>query len=245
VSKQTKRRIRFHPTTKRAAQKQLVTKRDRRKSSNPLLAAIKTKYPKRKKSVPLPMPARPRPTHNHGMRANTIMHHAAAATSAKALIALEGLLTHNHFALYGNAFNPDSGQIAEYQELRNCSEGPFWQASCAKGFGRLLQGHGKHMPTGTETMFFIRRDQIPKHKKPTYMRIVAAYRPKKSTPHCVQFTCGGNIIEYDGDVSTKTAHLTTVRCHINNVLSAPGAKYMTADLSNFYLETPMDDYEYM
>ena len=168
-----------------------------------------------------------------------------AATSTEALVALEGLLTHKHFALHGNAFNPDTGQLAEYRELRNCSEGPLWRASCADEFGRLCQGHGNDMPTGTETMFFIRRDQIPKHKKTTYMRIVAAYRPEKSNPHRVRFTCGGDKIEYHGDVSTKTADLTTVKCHINDVLSTPDAKYMTADLSNFYLETPMDDYEYM
>jgi hypothetical protein len=147
--------------------------------------------------------------------------------------------------LHGNAFNPDTGQIAEYRELQNCSEGEFWRASCADEFGRLCQGHGKNMPHGTEPMFFIRRDQIPKHKKPTYMRIVAAYRPEKSQPHRVRFTCGGDKIEYHGDVSTKTADLTTVKCHINDVLSTPNAKYMTADLSNFYLETPMDEYEYM
>jgi hypothetical protein len=77
------------------------------------------------------------------------------------------------------------------------------------------------------------------------MRIVAAYRPEKSTPHHVRIRCGGDRIEYDSDVSTKIANLTTVKCHINDVLFTPGTKYMTANLSNFYLETPMGDYKYM
>ena len=101
------------------------------------------------------------------------------------------------------------------------------------------------MPTGTETMFFIHPKKIPRHKKPTYMRIVAAYRPEKKDPYRVRFTCGGDRIEYFGDVSTKTADLTTVKCVINDTLSTPDAKCMMADLSNFYLETPMADYEYM
>ena len=150
-----------------------------------------------------------------------------------------------HFALHGNAFNPDTGKIAEYAELRNCSDGTYWRAGCADEFGRLLNGHGANMPTGTNTMFFLHPSKIPKHKKPTYMRIVAAYRPEKKDPYRVRFTCGGDRIEYFGDVSTKTADMTTVKCLINDTLSTPGAKMMMADLSNFYLETPMDDYEYM
>jgi hypothetical protein len=82
-----------------------------------------------------------------------------------------------HYALHGNAFNPDTGKIAEYKELKDCSKGSQWRASCANEFSRLCQGHGKDMPTGTKTMFFIHPRNIPKAKKPTYMRIVAAYRP--------------------------------------------------------------------
>jgi hypothetical protein len=73
----------------------------------------------------------------------------------------------------------------------------------------------------------------------------AAYRPEKSNPHRVRFTCGGDKIEYHSDASTKTADLTTVKCHINDVLSTPDAKNMTANLSNFHLETPTDDNKYM
>jgi hypothetical protein len=32
----------------------------------------------------------------------------------------------HHLALNGNAFNPDTGKIAEYKELSQCSEGVFW-----------------------------------------------------------------------------------------------------------------------
>jgi hypothetical protein len=38
---------------------------------------------------------------------------------------------------------------------------------------------------------------------------------------------------------------TTVKIHSNSVLSTPGAKWMGMDISNMYLNTPLDRYEYM
>jgi hypothetical protein len=56
---------------------------------------------------------------------------------------------------------------------------------------------------------------------------------------------GGNLIDYPGDVSTKTADLTTAKILFNRILSTPKAKFMGIDLKNFYLNTPLDCYEYM
>jgi hypothetical protein len=55
----------------------------------------------------------------------------------------------------------------------------------------------------------------------------------------VRFTVGGDKIDYAGDSSTKTADLTTAKCLFNSVLSAPEAKFMTMDIKDFYLNTPM------
>ncbi|MCK7513578.1 MAG: hypothetical protein MZV70_62525 [Desulfobacterales bacterium] len=150
-----------------------------------------------------------------------------------------------HFALHGNAVNPDTGRIADYLELSTCSEGALWIESCKDEFGRLCQGHGSNMKSGTETMFFLPYTAIPKHKKPTYLRIVAAFRPEKENPRRVRFTVGGDRIDYAGDVSTKTADLPTVKLLLNSIISTPDARFMTGDLKDFYLNTPMDEYEYM
>jgi hypothetical protein len=56
---------------------------------------------------------------------------------------------------------------------------------------------------------------------------------------------GENLIVYLGDVSTKVADLTVVKILFNSILSTPGAKFMTGDIKNFYLGTPMTEYEYM
>jgi hypothetical protein len=49
---------------------------------------------------------------------------------------------------------------------------------------------------------------------------------------------GGNLIDYPGDVSTKTADLTTEKIVFTSVLSTPKAKFMGIDLRNFISTCP-------
>ena len=74
---------------------------------------------------------------------------------------------------------------------------------------------------------------------------VSAYRPEKANPYRVRWTVGGDQVDYPFDVSTKTADLTTAKLLFNSVLSMPDEKFLTADLKDFYLGTPMSQYEYM
>jgi hypothetical protein len=64
-------------------------------------------------------------------------------------------------------------------------------------------------------------------------------------PWRVQFTDGGDQVDYPGIVTTKTADLTTAKILFNSVLSTPNARHMTGDLKDFYLGTPMEYYEYV
>ena len=69
---------------------------------------------------------------------------------------------------------------------------------------------------------------------------------RKSKKKCTQITAGGNLItDYPGEVSTETAGLELIELHWNSVLSTTGAKYMTMDIFNMYLNTPLDCFEYM
>jgi hypothetical protein len=94
-------------------------------------------------------------------------------------------------------------------------------------------------------MFFILHTDIPKNKKPTYLQVVAAFRPEKTNPIQFRWTVGGDHIFYAADVSTKTADLTTAEILFNSVLSTPGARFLGIDIKDFYLGTPMKDFEYM
>jgi hypothetical protein len=61
----------------------------------------------------------------------------------------------------------------------------------------------------------------------------------------VRITVGGSLINYPGDCGTPTADLLTVKLLLNSVISTPGAKFMTMDISNFYLNTPLKRKEYL
>ena len=50
---------------------------------------------------------------------------------------------------------------------------------------------------------------------------------------------GGNLINYPEDVGTLTANLLLIKIFLNSVISTKGAKFVNADLSNFYLMMPL------
>ena len=108
---------------------------------------------------------------------------------------------------------------------------------------RLAQGLGDIK--GTDTIHFIRRDQVPKGRVATYGRIVVDYRPHKEEKHRTRLTVGGDRIAYPWDVSTPTANLQTIKLLWNSVIASPGNKFCTMDIKKFYLNTPLDGYEYM
>jgi hypothetical protein len=74
---------------------------------------------------------------------------------------------------------------------------------------------------------------------------VVDIRPKKPETHRVRLTVSGNLIQYPGDVYTRSADLTTSKCLWNITISTEGARYMCLDVKNFYLGTPMESFEYM
>jgi hypothetical protein len=142
-----------------------------------------------------------------------------------------------HFACYGNAINPDTGLPAEYPELIKSSDGEHWVEAGSEEIGRLTNGNGTTMPTGTGTMEFMYLHEMPKGAKITYARIVVADRPEKPNPRRVRLTIGGDRITYDGVTSTKAAELPTAKLFFNSVVSTPKAKFMTIDIKDFFLQT--------
>ena len=90
-------------------------------------------------------------------------------------------------------------------------------------------------------MKFITKHNIPadRWKDITYGRICANFRPEKDDPHLIQLTVRGNRINFPGDCGTPTANMLTVKILLNSVISTEGAKFMTVDIKDFYLNTPM------
>ena len=134
----------------------------------------------------------------------------------------------------------------EYKDLiTDPSTCATWLRSAANEFGRLAQGLSDNRVEPTNTIFFIPRSKVPKHKQPTYARFVCSYRPPKAEPYRTRITVGGNLIDYPGNLSMKVADMTTFKILVNSTLSTPGARWLSLDVKNYYLGTPMEDYEYM
>jgi hypothetical protein len=68
-------------------------------------------------------------------------------------------------------------------------------------------------------------------------------RPQKKEVNRTRLMLGGNLIDYPEDVSTHTAEMDTIKILLNSVVSTPEAKFCGLDITNFYLDTPLDRYE--
>ena len=53
------------------------------------------------------------------------------------------------------------------------------------------------------------------------------------------------MINFPGDVTKPTSNLITAKLIFNSVLSTKSVKFMCAEISNFYLNNPINRYEYM
>jgi hypothetical protein len=119
-----------------------------------------------------------------------------------------------------SVIHPLTGNALTYFQLNSDLQyKSIWNTSGANELGRLAQGVGDRLK-GTDTIFFIEHAQVPKHKTVTYGRFFCDVRPQKAEPEQTILTVRGNLINYNGDVSTQTADLTTSKipleqCHIN------------------------------
>jgi hypothetical protein len=108
-----------------------------------------------------------------------------------------------------SVINEETGASLEYRHLINdASTFTIWNKAAANEFGGLAQGVGDRI-NGSNIIFFIPRQAVPKGKVDTYGRFVVNIHPNKSEIHRARLTVGGNLIQYQGDVSTRSADLTT------------------------------------
>ena len=67
----------------------------------------------------------------------------------------------------------------------------------------------------------------------------------KEDTYRIRWTVGGNRVNYPGEKYTPNVELTTIKILLNSVISTPDAKFMSIDVKDFYLCTPLKQYEYM
>ena len=147
-----------------------------------------------------------------------------------------------------SVLDPETGQSLEHRALRRhpCL-GPKWNTSYSNELGRLLQGidtnpsdpSKKHVE-GKNTFHPIRYENIPldRRKDIAFSKVVCTFCPDKADLNRTRITIAGQNIKYPGDVGTKNASLNLVKLLLNSVLSRQGAKFVTFDIRNYYLQTP-------
>jgi hypothetical protein len=135
----------------------------------------------------------------------------------------------------------ETGRLLNYRQLlRSPNHKKTWSTLAANKFGCLAQGVGGQIK-GTNTIKFIHQHEVPANrmKDVTCGQFVCTERPKKTKTNCTQFTVGGNPINYPGAVATPTAKMLVAKLLFNSTISTRGARFMTMDISNFYLNSPL------
>ena len=147
-----------------------------------------------------------------------------------------------------NAVIDDNGELLEYRHLiTNPKTRATWTHLYGNKIGHLAQG----MPSrnkGTNTIFFIKKNQVPKERTRDVMYglITTLIRPEKlDEPNRTRLVAGGDCVHFPGNAGTPTVDLLTVKLLLNSVISTKNARFMTMDTKDFYLNTPMTRYKYM
>ena len=140
-----------------------------------------------------------------------------------------------------------TGKMLNYSQLmRHPTYKKDWQLSSANEFGRLANGVGGRIK-GTNTIKFIRMQDVKKGrmKDVTYGQFLCLVRPEKAEPNRTRFVVDGDRINYPGEVGTPTAEMLVAKMLFNSVISTKNTRFMTMDIANFYLMTPLSRPEYI
>jgi hypothetical protein len=142
--------------------------------------------------------------------------------------------------------HPETGLPMTYRQLiTHPKTKVVWNHSSANEFGRLAQGIGGRIK-GTDTIRFIHKEDVPKDrlKDVTYGKFVCEEKPHKAEVQCTRLTVGGDKVNYPYKVGMPTVEMLLVKTHLNSVVLTQNARYMTINISNFYLNMPMICPEY-
>ena len=77
--------------------------------------------------------------------------------------------------------------------------------------------------------------------------MVCDIKPHKEEKYRVRLTIGGDKLEYLSDSSSPAASLIETKLLLNSVISDSnkGARFMTLDIKDFFLQTILEEPEYM
>ena len=140
---------------------------------------------------------------------------------------------------YNDSFDGMLGAaVGSYRSALKGDEKLKWEYAADEEFFRLIEE--------TKTMRPIRWRQKPDGRKISYYnpQIKIKVKPGGELEYRVRGTYGGDISDYAGPTAAQTADMVSIKTLLNATVSE-GADWMTMDIKDFYLGTPLPHPEYM
>ena len=142
-------------------------------------------------------------------------------------------------------YNKQTGKKETLRSLiNNQRTRATWTKAASNEYGRLMRGNDAGVP-GTSTMEPVTLASIPIASKITYGTMVCDHRPLKTEPNRCRLVVGGDRLTYDNETAAPAANLLEAKLIINSTISTPHARFITADIKDFFLSSIMPTAEYM
>ena len=121
-----------------------------------------------------------------------------------------------------------------------------WLQSLSNEWGRLAHGNDKGVHFN-DAIEFVSQNDVPKDRAVTYATYVLDYIPLKSDPYRVRITLWGDKLQYLEDAGPPASNIIETKILLNSVISdaCKGARFMSMDLKDYFLNTPMHRPEYI
>ena len=139
-----------------------------------------------------------------------------------------------------NALNlDDAGQPLTYASAKSGRNASQWQIAETEELDRLLR-------TATIRPMFVTDQPLQRRRDTTYYNPQTKEKETASGERtfCIRGTIGGDRVNYPGPTTARTAAMPLVKMLIHSVIS-DNAHWLTIDIKDFYLNTPLPRPEYL
>jgi hypothetical protein len=102
-------------------------------------------------------------------------------------------------------------------------------------------------PEGSQCVHYARTSALPSGRKSSYLLPVVKEKRTAlgARTFRVRNTFAGNLSDYSGETKADTGDIESFKILLNSTISDPQAKMACVDISDFYLNEPLEEPEYM
>ena len=175
---------------------------------------------------------------------NTLEHRYPLRSKTKQALTIQEIDPHS-LQFINHIYTPEGTRLS-IDALLNSSDNKIWQKSLSNEWGRLADGNIYGIK-GTKTITFISKHAVPRDRDVTYATYVCDIKPLKAETHRVRITVGGDRLSCPDDTGSPAANMLETKLLVNSTISDSkyGAKFLSADIVNYFLASPMKRSEYM